>query len=167
MNSSPTPRDEIIALIEQHQALIYKVVHSYCPERAEQEDLAQEIILQLLKSYPRFDHGVKVTTWMYRVALNVAISHYRQLQTRQQHLAPMPEKLVSVAETGDEDLSEEVVQLRAFIQALPPLNRALMLMYLDGHSHAEIAAALGISTSNVGTKITRIKQQLKKHFNPQ
>ncbi len=156
--------DEIVQLIEQHQALLYKVVHSYCPDRQEQEDLIQEIILQLIKAYPTFDHGVKVTTWMYQVAFNVAISHYRKIQTRQKYVVSMPDQLVQVAASEPTDMDEEVQQLRAFIQTLDPLNKALMIMYLDGNSHAEIAAALGISVSNVGTKIGRIKKRLQQQF---
>lgn len=159
-----TTTDEIVQLIGQHQALLYKVVHSYCPDRQEQEDLIQEIILQLIKAYPSFDHGVKVTTWMYQVAFNVAISHYRKIRTRQKYVVAMPDQLVQIAAPEPTDMDDEVRQLRAFIQALDPLNKALMIMYLDGNSHAEIAAALGISVSNVGTKIGRIKKRLQQQF---
>lgn len=161
MNDKP----DITVLLEEHQNLIYKVVHSYCPDRQEQEDLIQEIMLQLIKGYERFDHRVKVTTWMYRVAFNVAISHYRKLQQRRKHLVAMPEKPVQIAAESSLPSDERVQQLHTFISELEPLNRALMIMYLDGNSHAEIAQALGISVSNVGTKIGRIKKILKEKFN--
>jgi len=158
------PKAEIIQLIEKHQNLIYKIVNSYCSDSHEQEDLTQEIILQLIKSYEKFDHQVKVTTWMYRVALNVAISHYRKIKNRQRYIVPMPEKLVQVDATDDAGIDENLVRLRAFIQEFDPLNKAILIMYLDGNSHAEIAATMGISVSNVGTKISRLKQQLKQKF---
>lgn len=158
---------EIVQLIEEHQKLIYKVVNSYCSNRQEQEDLIQEIIFQLIKSYPRFDHQVKVTTWMYRVAFNVSISHYRKMKNRQKYLVPMPEKLVKIDDTADHQPNEDLARLQAFIQELNPLNKAILIMYLDGSSHTEIAKAMGISVSNVGTKIGRIKKHLKKKFNQQ
>lgn len=158
---------EIVQLIEEHQKLIYKVVNSYCKDRQEQEDLIQEIIFQLIKSYPTFNHQVKVTTWMYRVAFNVSISHYRKMKKRQKYLVPMPEKLVKIDDTADHQPNEELAQLQAFIHELNPLNKAILIMYLDGSSHTEIAQTMGISVSNVGTKIGRIKKQLKKKFNQQ
>jgi len=158
---------EIAQLIEQHKKLIFKVVYSYCTDVHEQEDLTQEIILQLLKSYEKFDHKVKVTTWMYRVALNVAISHYRKIKSRQKYIVPMPDKLVKVDTTKETGINEDVVRLRSFIREFEPLNKAILIMYLDGNSHAEIAAAMGISVSNVGTKISRLKQELKKKFKQQ
>ncbi|MEO1436961.1 MAG: sigma-70 family RNA polymerase sigma factor [Bacteroidota bacterium] len=161
MAPSSNPPKPIIELLEQHQALIYKVVNAYCTDRHEQEDLIQEILFLLLKSYDRFDHQVKVTTWMYRIALNVSISHYRNIQKRQRYNLPMPEKLVEVVDAPAKDMQEEVQRLHTFIQTLKPLNRALMILYLDGNSHAEMAAALGISVSNVGTRINRIKKQLQ------
>ena len=156
---------EIVHLIEQHRRLIYKVVNSYCSDVHEQEDLIQEIIFQLIKGYEKFDHQVKVTTWMYKVAFNVSISHYRKLKSRQKYVVAMPDKLVSVEEDEEPDIDENLKRLRELIDELDPLNKAIFIMYLDDNSHAEISEAMGISVSNVGTKINRIKKQLKKKFN--
>lgn len=160
-------RTEIVRYIEQHKALIYKVVNGYCSNTHEQEDLIQDIILQMIISYDTFDHNVKVTTWMYRVALNVSISHYRKIQTRKKHISPMPEELIEVEDASAKEISEDVIRLRAFIQELAPLDRALFIMYLNGSAHAEISEAIGISASYVGTKIERIKKQLKRKFKKQ
>ncbi|MBT33517.1 MAG: RNA polymerase subunit sigma-70 [Thalassobius sp.] len=159
--------EEIVQIIEQNKGLIYKVVNAYCSDVHEQEDLTQEIILQIIKAYEKFDYKVKVTTWMYRIALNVSISQYRKIKSRQKYILPMPENLVKVADDSVCEENEELVQLKAFIQELPPLNRAILIMFLDGNNHTEISEAVGISVSNVGTKISRIKQQLKKKFNQQ
>jgi len=156
---------EIVHLIEEHWRLIYKVVNSYCSDVHEQEDLIQEIIFQIIKGYEKFDHGVKVTTWMYKVAFNVSISHYRKLRSRQKYVVAMPEKLVSVEEDEEPEIDENLKRLRELIDELDPLNKAIFIMYLDENSHAEISEAMGISVSNVGTKINRIKRQLKKKFN--
>ena len=158
-------RAEIVQLIEQHKALIYKVVNSFCSDIHEQEDLTQEIILQLIKGYEKFDHKAKVTTWMYRVALNVSISEHRKIKNRQKFILPMPEKLVRVDDSAEKETNEDILRLRVFIQELDPLNRAILIMYLDENSHIEISEAIGISVSNVGTKINRIKKQLRKKFN--
>lgn len=155
---------DIAQLIEENQGLLYKVVHGYCPDVHEQEDLIQEIIFELIKSYARFDHKVKVTTWMYKVAFNMAISHYRKVKTRKKYMVPMPEKLVKIDDTNTLGVHEDILRLRKFIQELDSLHKALMIMYLDGNSHSEISEAMGISVSNVGTKIGRIKKQLKKKF---
>ena len=80
-------------------------------------------------------------------------------------MVPIPEKLVSIEETGPSEADDNIKRLRSFIDELDPLSKAIMIMYLDGNSHVEISAALGISVSNVGTKINRIKKQLKKKFN--
>ncbi|GET33629.1 DNA-directed RNA polymerase sigma-70 factor [Prolixibacter bellariivorans] len=156
---------EIIHLIEQHRRLIYKVVNSYCSDVHEQEDLIQEIIFQIIKGYEKFDHRVKVTTWMYKVAFNVSISHYRKLKSRQKYVVPMPDKLISVEEDEAPEIDENLKRLRELIDELDPLNKAILIMYLDDNSHSEISEAMGISVSNVGTKINRIKKQLKKKFN--
>lgn len=156
--------NDIAQLIEENRRLLYKVVHGYCTDIHEQEDLIQEIIFQLVKSYDRFDHKVKVITWMYKVAFNVAISHYRKVKARKKYIVPMPEKLVKVDDSKAVEVNEDIIRLRKFIQELDPLNKALIIMYLDGNSHTEISEAMGISVSNVGTKINRIKKQLKKKF---
>jgi RNA polymerase sigma-70 factor (ECF subfamily) len=157
--------DDLIQIIEENKGIIYKVVNSYCNNPNDQEDLVQEIMYHLLEGYERFDHQSKVTTWMYRVALNVSISFYRKSKTRKKYISPMPEKIIQIeADLDEKNMDREVDQLRHFIQNLDELNRAVMIMYLDGNSHEDIAEVLDLSESNVGTKIYRIKNKLKEHF---
>jgi len=157
-------KPDIVDIIEENKNLIYKIVNSYCTDRNEQEDILQEIIFQIIKSYKNFDYKVKVTTWLYRVAFNITISHYRKQKTRKKHVVAMPSKIVAIDEDVTNEYDERIKQLRAFIQEFDPLNKAIVIMYLDGNSHKEISEAMGISLSNVGTKISRIKTQLKKKF---
>lgn len=110
-------RNEIVDHIQQNRALIYKVAYSYCTDIHEQEDLIQDIIFQIIRSYDKFDHHVKVTTWMYRIALNVSISHYRKVQTRKKHSAEMPEQLIEVEETIPDNVNEDVVRLRSLFRS--------------------------------------------------
>jgi RNA polymerase sigma-70 factor (ECF subfamily) len=157
-------KSDIVDIIEDNKNLIYKIVNSYCTDSNEQEDVIQEIIFQIIKSYENFDHKVKVTTWLYRVAFNITISHYRKQKTRKKHVVTMPSMIVAIDEDVTIEYDERIKQLRAFIQEFDPLNKAIVIMYLDGNSHKEISDAMGISVSNVGTKISRIKIQLKKKF---
>lgn len=167
MDQEKTTKADIAQLIGEHQRLLYKVANSYCKNPHEQEDLIQEIIFQLIKSYPNFDHGVKVTTWMYKVSFNVALSQYRKNRTRHRYMVAMPDQLINIQAETEPTTDPNLIKLQQYIQELEPLNRALLIMYLDGNSHAEIAQAMGISSSNVGTKIGRIKEQLKKRFQNQ
>lgn len=156
--------DDLIQIIEENKGIIYKVVNSYCNDPNDQEDLVQEIIYHLLEGYPRFNHRSKITTWMYRVALNVSISYLRKYKTRKKYIGQMPEKMIEIKAEENETMDPEIIRLQRFIQNLDGLNRAVMIMYLDGNSHEEIAEVLDISVSNVGTKIHRIKKRLKEYF---
>jgi len=157
--------DDLIQIIETNKGIIYKVVNSYCNDPNDQEDLVQEIMYHLLEGYDRFDHQSKVTTWMYKVALNMSISFYRKSKTRKKYISSMPENIIQIkTEENEETMDREVAQLRQFIHNLDELNRAVMIMYLDGNSHEDIAEVLNLSESNVGTKIYRIKNKLKEHF---
>ena len=166
MNPMNVDSAAFIARIEEHRGNLTSIANGYCRNRDSREDLLQEMIAQLWRSYNRYDETrVKFTTWMYRVALNVAISFYRAQHRRalytigdEQLLAGTPEP-VKVADDIRDDRLEIIY---AFIDKLDPLNRAVMLLYLDERPHAEIAEIVGISETNVGTKIGRIKQQLKR-----
>lgn len=158
-------QDQFVALLEQHKKILFKVANSYCPDPADRPDLVQEIAGELWRSFDRFDPRYKFSTWTYRIALNVAISFYRSEARRGRHtVADEAAVLQFAAESPNPERDEDLRRLDAFIQRLAPLDRALVLLYLDGTSHADTAAILGISTSNVGTKIGRIKERLRRDF---
>lgn len=151
-------------LIEEHKKILYKVANAYTRNRDDREDLAQEILLQLWRSFPTFafDGRCRFSTWMYRIALNVAISYCRAENTRTRHVISGDDHLLDI---GDEStIPSEEILLHQFIAGLVPLNRALVLLYLDGNSYREIADVLGISETNVATKISRLKQIMKQEF---
>jgi RNA polymerase sigma factor (sigma-70 family) len=150
-------------LLNEHKRILYKVCHSYCRNRDDREDLAQEIIVQLWRSFGRFDEGYRFSTWMYRIALNVAISFYRRETTRTRHVISDDERVLdAVDETRSQP--EEIRLLYEFIEKLDELNKALVLLYLDGNSYGEIASVLGITETNVATKINRLKNSMKQEF---
>jgi len=147
--------------IEQHKKILYKVCNAYCRDRESREDLAQEITFQLWRSYGKFD-GRRCTfsTWMYRIALNIAISFYRSEGVRTRHVIPGEQFLMeSVADT--ERPSDEVRLLYEFIEELDPFSKAFVLLYLDGNTYPEIANIIGLSETNVATKISRLKSRMK------
>ncbi len=149
------------ALVEEHKKILYKVCRSYCRNPGDRDDLAQEIIVQLWRSFGAFDERVRFSTWMYRIALNVAISFYRRESVRTRHVVPGSGHLLEVSnETGSQ--GEELQDLYQWIEKLDPLHKALVILYLDGNSYQEIADILGISHTNVATKISRLKQTLRR-----
>jgi RNA polymerase sigma-70 factor (ECF subfamily) len=157
----PQPQGKFESLIQENRKILYKVCHAYCADRNSREDLAQEILIQLWRSFGSFDGRCRFSTWMYRVALNVAISFYRKTKALPEIAGG--ERLDNIAgqPTGQ---NEEMEFLHALIERLDPLNKALMLLYLDEHSYREIADALGISETNVATKINRIKSKIREEY---
>jgi RNA polymerase sigma-70 factor (ECF subfamily) len=170
--TTPTGADaeaQFAELLERHRGIVFKVAATYCRNRADREDVAQEIVTQLWRAFPKFDatRG-KFSTWMYRIALNVAISFVRSNSMRERHTVALDETHDfedSSPVSAEED--ERVRLLHAFIDRLDSLNRALLLLYLDDRSHRDIAAILGITETNVATKISRLKQRFAREMSVQ
>jgi len=150
-------------LVDEHRKILYKICHSYCRDRDSREDLAQEILVQLWRSFGRFDGRCRFSTWMYRIALNVAISFYRRESARTRCVISDEGRLLEATGEGD-SRPEEVQLLYRFIDGLDPLNKALILLYLDEQSYREIADVLGISETNVATKINRLKNKMRQEY---
>jgi RNA polymerase sigma-70 factor, ECF subfamily len=148
-------------LMDAHKGILFKVCNGYCRNRDDREDLAQEIVVQLWRSFGRFDERYRFSTWMYRIALNVAISAYRRERTRARYIIAADERVLQVA--GEPQMgSENIEQLYALIESLEPLDRALVLLVLDGHGYRDIGEVLGLSESNVGTKLERLKKRMRR-----
>src|SRR5271154_5711632 len=122
-------QDRFQNLVEEHKKILYKVCNSYCRNPGDRDDLAQEIIVQLWRSFASFDGRVRFSTWMYRIALNVAISFYRRESVRSRHVISGNEQLLEVADEAA-NRPEEVRVLYEWIERLDPLNKALALLYL-------------------------------------
>jgi RNA polymerase sigma-70 factor (ECF subfamily) len=147
----------------EHTGLLLKVVRSFAEGRADQDDLLQEILLQVWLSLPNFREDSKPTTWLYRVALNTALAWKRgeKKRRRGQDSVPVSDVAAASVESAEPEASHRIVdQLYAAIRALPPGKRALVVLYLDGFSYREIAEVVGISESNVGVSLNRIKKEL-------
>ena len=153
--------ERFLEIIEAHKGIIFKVTRSYCRNDFDREDLAQEILAQIWRSLDTYNDDFKVTTWMYRVALNVAISFYRKDKSVAYKHTEMEDKLLSYDMGEEAENKQSLIKLYEFIHELNDIDKAVLLMYLEGENQSEIAANLSISTSNVSTKISRIKQKLK------
>ena len=153
---------EFDRLLQQHRGIVLKVASAYARGHEDRNDLAQEIAVQLWRSFGSYDAArAQFSTWMYRVALNVAISQARR-HARDERLEPLDATHLELP--GEADVAqpdERMAALHALIGALDPLNRALIVLYLDERTYAEIAQVMGISETNVATRIGRIKQKLR------
>ncbi|MBR6252156.1 MAG: sigma-70 family RNA polymerase sigma factor [Bacteroidales bacterium] len=149
-------------LVEQHKKLIYKVCFMYASDDESINDLYQEVVLNLWKSFPQFRGESKPITWIYRIAVNTCVSWIR-MSSRKLHTVSLT---VSMTELfADENEKENLRELYALINQLGKLERALILLWLDERSYEEIAQILDISVSNVGVRINRVKTKLKTMYN--
>jgi RNA polymerase sigma factor (sigma-70 family) len=153
-------RDEFVRLLDTHRKILYKVAASWCRDSEDRRDLAQDIVMHLWRSYPRYDPQLPFSTWMYRVAMNVAISFHRSATRRPSGGIPIDEFL----ELAMPEEPREIRELRDHIETMDPMHKALLLLYLDGHDHSTIAEILGISSSNVGTRLARLKERLRREL---
>jgi RNA polymerase sigma-70 factor (ECF subfamily) len=146
-----------LELIHTHQSIIHKICFVYGKNKADQEDLQQEIILQLWKSFPSFHENAAFSTWMYRVALNTAIN-----QTRRPGLlldtSSSPE--IPYDPSNSYHLSEEIHILYKAISKLRKIEKAIILLWLEEKSYEEIAESIGISVKNVSVRLVRIRTKL-------
>jgi RNA polymerase sigma factor (sigma-70 family) len=157
---------EFVRQLEEHKKILYRVVNGYCNNPSDRQDLAQDIVVQLWKAFDSFDDTKRFSTWMYRVALNVAISFYRSETRRAKKTVPVEDHVLEIAaEEPDADRTDEDLRrLERYIERLDELNRALIILYLDGNQYETIAEILGISVTNVATKLSRIKQRFRRDF---
>lgn len=144
--------------LNQHQALLFKIVRAYAVQQADREDLFQEVCLQVWRSVPRFRAESAVTTWLYRIALHTAITWKKKTSRREEQSVIYERE--AILQYSDTKNTDQVTWLFTEINGMDKIERSLALLLLDGFSYKEMAKMLGISESNVGVKIHRIKQRL-------
>lgn len=154
-------KQAFLEVIEKNKALIYKVAGFYADSPQDREDLFQEIVYQLWKSFDSFNNLSGITTWMYRVAMNTAIYFLRKRQ-RQPAMESIKEELLEIADADEGLMDERFKTLHEQIKGLNLLERGLVMLYLEGRSYDEIGHLIGISPGNVGTRLSRIRERLKK-----
>ncbi len=161
-------KEEFLKRIDEHKLIIYKICNSYCKNVRDRDDLTQEITYQLWKSYGHFNSSVKFSTWMYRVALNVAITFYRKTKTAEAIIKlSEPDTEIEDEKENKDELEKNINILQQFINELKELDKALMILYLEEKTYSEIAEIMGITETNVATRISRIKDKLKQKFSTQ
>lgn len=149
-----------ITLVKEHQGLIHKVCILYETDREVRNDLFQEIVLQLWKSFPTFRGDSKITTWMYRIALNTAISGLRKLG-RKIKTEELDEFHFNISESPEDHREDDLQKLQWAIRQLTEIERAMIMMALDEVPYDEIAETIGITQNNVRVRMNRIREKLR------
>lgn len=156
---------EFIDLLNRHPGILYRVCRVYGHQQTDRQDLFQEIVLQLWRAFPTFRHQADAGTWLYRIAVNTAISDYRKTN-RTLQTTPFSQLRSALPDfEADESLPAHIAQLYEAIEQLTTIEKALVLLYLDDKRYDEMAAIMGISLSNVGVKLNRIKTKLERLIN--
>ena len=160
-------KTEFLELVGENQGIIHKVCNMYCNSEEDRRDLFQEILLQLWKGYKAFQGASKPTTWMYRVALNTAISSLRKTSRRPVSAEISPRELELPGQPERDPETEEKLRfIYKAIWTLSDVEKAIVMLYLDEYSYDEIAGMMGITRNHVGVKLNRIKNKLKELVQP-
>lgn len=165
MGHTTSDHELFLSLMESHQRMVLKVCWVYGANQ--RDDLMQEIIVRLWGAFGRYDRSRKFSTWMYRVALNVAIDFRRRQRRWGREAAPLDEVGPEAAATSAEGATkaQKMGELRELLDAQNDADRALLLLYLEGHSYQEIGDILGTSETNVGTRLNRLKKSMRDALN--
>lgn len=168
MKSSEAVKEQFEGLLKQHGGIIRKIAFGYARNESDRHDLMQDILLQLWKGYPRYSPDRPFSTWMYRIALNVSISYLRKHTRPGRETVQFDESQHDIApeQFNTPKIEERLTMLRQVMMTCPPLDRALLLLYLEDRSYREIASVLGLTGTNVATKLSRLKEHLRKQLTP-
>ena len=153
---------EFLQIIKKNQGIIHKVCNIYCDDQDDRDDLFQEIVAQLWKSFPSFREESKFTTWMYRVALNTAITVFKKTKRRPDQNRLTYENFQVKDENYDTETEEEIKNLHRAVAQLTGVEKSIVLLFLENRKYEEIAEITGITQNYVRVKMNRIKKKLKK-----
>lgn len=156
-------QEQFLELIRENNGIIHKVCHLYCHTLHNRQDLFQEILLQLWKAFPKFRNESKISTWMYRIALNTAISDFRKQQRR---ISTVGDALPEKADLHAAAPVEQKERLAAFLEAvtrLSDIEKAIVILYLEEKNYQEMEEILGIGQAGLRVKMNRIKEKLRRH----
>lgn len=154
-------KEQFLDILENNIGILIKISRAYTKVKQDQEDLINDITLELWKSFKRFNRNCKISTWIYRVALNTSMNYKRKKKNDIIFFSNNDFKAETSEWLYEQDNSEQSEILNQCIAELNELNKAIILLYLDGNSHDDISEITGISKTNVGTRIGRIKRQIK------
>ena len=157
-------KDYFVEIFEANIGIIYKISKAYTRTAADRDDLINDIALELWKAFPRFKGHAKISTWIYRIALNTSMN-YKRRQKNEISLFSDLKQIDNISTLIDNEDNSIIDLLYSCIEDLDEINKAIIILYLDNNSHDEISEITGISKTNVGTRISRIKEQLRKSVN--
>ncbi|AVM52140.1 RNA polymerase sigma-70 factor (ECF subfamily) [Bacteroides zoogleoformans] len=150
---------EFVSMVKEYERVIYKVCYIYTTPNATLNDLYQEVVLNLWKAFPKFRKECKISTWIYRIALNTCISFIR----KEKNIPEIVSLTYEVDRVEESDETQEMLrQLYRMINRLGQLEKSIILLYLEDKSYEEIAEITGLTVTNVATKLSRIKEKLRK-----
>jgi len=152
-----------VLIVKKNEGLIYKITRVYTDTQEDQKDLYQEIVYQLWKSFDSFKGNSKISTWIYRIALNTAIGYLNKSKKKVSQVS-LDFELLNPADESDTVTEERLAILYNMIKQLNIIEKGLILLLLEGKSYDEIAVITGFSSSNVGTRLSRIKKKLKENI---
>lgn len=155
-----------VTQLEENQNIVHKICRLYTNDADAHNDLFQEITIQLWKAFPKFRGDSKFSTWMYRVALNTAITLYRKSKRRVQTQDFEGVSFKITAEAYDDTVEEQLKLMYSAVKNLNDIDKALVFLYLEDKNYREISDTLGISEVNARVKMNRIKDKLRKIINP-
>lgn len=157
-------KEEFTELLYQNQGIVHKICNLYFRDRLEKEDYHQELIIQLWKAFPSFNRTAKFSTWMYRVCINAAVDIIRKENSQLKRVRLSEIEVYDISSIDDTSHTTHQEQLYETISRLSDVDKAIITLYLDEYSYQEIAEIIGITKSNIGVKIKRIKSQILKSF---
>jgi len=154
--------DEFLNIFQQNIGIVIKISRAYTSNNQDKEDLINDIALELWKSYKKFSGNAKISTWIYRVALNTSMN-YKRKKKKDSMFSSLNDfkKEDNFPWLQEQDNSSGLDIIYQCVDELNEINKAIILLYLDGNSHDEISEITGISKTNVGTRIGRIKEQIR------
>lgn len=152
-------KEKFVQIVNENQGIIFKVSKMYRETKEDQEDLFQEIVLQLWKAYPKFRGESKVSTWIYRIALNTSIATFRKNKIVIDYIEKIPDTEIH---SKEKETSNNEEKMFIALRKLKDVEKAIISLYLEGYSHKETAELIGITENYVGVKFNRIKNRLIK-----
>jgi RNA polymerase sigma factor (sigma-70 family) len=155
---------EFVKIVSENQGIIHKVCSIYCDSEEDRRDLFQEILAQLWKSYATFRNESKFSTWMYRVAINTAITSFKKTKRQPDQKSLEIESVQIENEEYDPEVEEQILLLHKAIARLSGIEKSIILLFLENKDYEEIAEITGITQNYVRVKMNRIKHKLKKQM---
>ncbi len=156
--------DDFLDTIKENEGIIFKLVRIYADQDEDQKDLYQEIVYQLWKSFHSFQGKSKISTWIYKVALNTSLA-YINLRKKHSKTVSLQDIPLHTEEKADTLVEEKIAEMYRQIKQLNEIDRAIIFLFLEDKSYEEIAAITGFTITNIGTRLNRIKSKLKNQMN--